>query len=67
MEQERRAILIILDGWGIRKETEGNAIAQALTPHYSKFLGNYPNTQLVASGLPVGLPDGVMGNSEVAI
>ncbi len=57
--------LIIMDGYGINKETEGNAIAMAKTPNLDKFLAEYPNTQLSASGLDVGLPDGQMGNSEV--
>ena len=57
--------LIIMDGFGINKETEGNAIAMAKTPNLDKFLAEYPNTQLSASGLDVGLPDGQMGNSEV--
>ena len=52
--------LIIMDGYGINKETEGNAIAMAKTPNLDN-----PNTQLSASGLDVGLPDGQMGNSEV--
>lgn len=57
--------LIIMDGYGINKETEGNAIAAAKKPNLDKFLAEYPNTQLSASGLDVGLPDGQMGNSEV--
>ncbi len=57
--------LIIMDGYGINKETEGNAIAAANTPNLDKFFAEYPNTQLSASGLDVGLPDGQMGNSEV--
>ncbi len=57
--------LIIMDGYGINKETEGNAIAAAKTPRLDKFFAEYPNTQLSASGLDVGLPDGQMGNSEV--
>lgn len=57
--------LIIMDGYGMNKETEGNAIAAAKTPRLDKFFAEYPNTQLSASGLDVGLPDGQMGNSEV--
>ncbi len=58
-------VLTILDGWGYRPETHGNAIAQARKPIYDKLLGEYPNTLLRASEHFVGLPDGQMGNSEV--
>lgn len=57
--------LIILDGWGIGKDYEGNAILKAKTPNYKMLLENYPSTKLEASGLSVGLPEGQMGNSEV--
>ncbi len=57
--------LIIMDGYGINKTTDGNAIAAANKPNLDKYFANYPNTQLRASGLDVGLPDGQMGNSEV--
>jgi 2,3-bisphosphoglycerate-independent phosphoglycerate mutase len=58
-------MLMILDGWGIRQDTEGNSIANAKTPYYNKLLNSYPHTLLGASGEDVGLPDGQMGNSEV--
>src|ERR1700733_1471823 len=58
-------VLTILDGWGYRQETHGNAIAQARKPIYDKLLREYPNTLLRASEHFVGLPDGQMGNSEV--
>ena len=58
-------ILTILDGWGYRAETHGNAIAQARKPVYDALLRDYPNTLLRASEHFVGLPDGQMGNSEV--
>ena len=58
-------ILTILDGWGYRAETHGNAIAQARKPMYDRLLREYPNTLLRASEHFVGLPDGQMGNSEV--
>ena len=58
-------ILVILDGWGISTKYEGNAILNASLPNYSFFLKEYPNTILYTSGGAVGLPDGVMGNSEV--
>lgn len=57
--------LIIMDGYGINKNTEGNAIAAAKKPRLDEFFAKYPTTQLSASGLDVGLPDGQMGNSEV--
>lgn len=57
--------LIIMDGYGINKNTEGNAITAAKKPRLDEFFAKYPNTQLSASGLDVGLPDGQMGNSEV--
>jgi 2,3-bisphosphoglycerate-independent phosphoglycerate mutase len=61
----RPIVLTILDGWGYRAETHGNAIAQARKPVYDKLLREYPNTLLRASEHFVGLPDGQMGNSEV--
>src|SRR5919205_4594749 len=57
--------LIILDGFGYRAEREGNAIAQAEMPFYNELLEKYPHTLLQASGECVGLPSGVMGNSNV--
>ena len=54
-----------MDGWGIRADTEFNAVAQAKTPVIDGLTREYPSTTLVASGLDVGLPDGQMGNSEV--
>jgi 2,3-bisphosphoglycerate-independent phosphoglycerate mutase len=58
-------VLCILDGWGIREDAYGNAIALAKLPNWHRLLENYPHCRLDASGLAVGLPDGVMGNSEV--
>jgi len=57
--------LIIIDGWGYSPQPEGNAIALAATPYYDEIRENYPYTLLEASGTRVGLPAGVMGNSEV--
>jgi 2,3-bisphosphoglycerate-independent phosphoglycerate mutase len=57
--------LIVLDGWGIREETEYNAIKLARTPVFKGLLERYPNAKLNASGEAVGLPAGQMGNSEV--
>ena len=57
--------LIILDGFGLRDEQMGNAVAQAKKPVYDRLWNRYPHTTLTASGEAVGLPDGQMGNSEV--
>ncbi|MBC8029940.1 MAG: 2,3-bisphosphoglycerate-independent phosphoglycerate mutase [Pyrinomonadaceae bacterium] len=57
--------LIIIDGWGYSPAREGNAIALAATPYYDELCEKYPHTLLEASGERVGLPAGVMGNSEV--
>ncbi|MDR2267541.1 MAG: 2,3-bisphosphoglycerate-independent phosphoglycerate mutase, partial [Christensenellaceae bacterium] len=57
--------LIILDGFGISKDTKGNAIYKSGTPFFKQLWDKYPHTQIGASGLDVGLPDGQMGNSEV--
>lgn len=57
--------LVILDGFGYRKEIHGNAIAQAHMPFWKYLCNHYPSTLLHASGSAVGLPDGFMGNSEV--
>lgn len=61
----KKAVLVIIDGWGCRAEKADNAIAQAKTPTYSQLLLDYPHTQIQASESFVGLPRGVMGNSEV--
>jgi 2,3-bisphosphoglycerate-independent phosphoglycerate mutase len=61
----RQTMLIVLDGWGYRKETKDNAIAQANKPFFDDLWTNYPHALLKASGLAVGLPEGQMGNSEV--
>jgi 2,3-bisphosphoglycerate-independent phosphoglycerate mutase len=58
-------VLCILDGWGWREDSADNAIAQADTPNWDRFLASYPHALLQSSGLQVGLPDGQMGNSEV--
>ena len=57
--------LIILDGFGINAETKGNAIAAAGVPYFRSLESKYPHTEIGASGMDVGLPDGQMGNSEV--
>lgn len=61
----KKAILAILDGWGIGPKPEVSAIAQAKTPFIDSCLKKFPNTTLEASGTAVGLPFGQMGNSEV--
>tara|TARA_R110000868_G_scaffold380784_1_gene646975 strand:- start:155700 stop:157235 length:1536 start_codon:yes stop_codon:yes gene_type:complete len=61
----RPYVLIILDGWGYREETDANAIAQANTPTWDKLWADYPHTLISGSGDDVGLPHGQMGNSEV--
>src|SRR6476469_7854498 len=57
--------LIIIDGWGYSAAREGNAIALAATPFYDELVEKYPSTLPEAHGSRVGLPAGVMGNSEV--
>ena len=61
----RKAVLIILDGWGIPLDPSVSAIDLAATPFYDSLSGRYPKSQLEASGRAVGLPEGQMGNSEV--
>lgn len=65
MTKKRPLALIIIDGWGYSAAREGNAIALAATPFYDELCEKYPSTLLAAHGSRVGLPEGVMGNSEV--
>jgi 2,3-bisphosphoglycerate-independent phosphoglycerate mutase len=65
MRVEHRILLTIWDGWGIRRETDFNAIAAAGTPEIDRLRREYPHTYLLSSGDSVGLPEGQMGNSEV--
>ena len=65
MPKTKPVLLVVLDGWGIRKEREANAIAIAGTPSMDALLREYPSTAIETSGLSVGLPEGQMGNSEV--
>ena len=58
-------MLMILDGFGIAPAGPGNAVAKAYKPNLDEIFSKYPHTQLKASGLAVGLPEGQMGNSEV--
>jgi len=61
----KKALLMILDGWGIGKGDSADVISQVATPNMHRLTKEYPNSQLHASGEDVGLPDGQMGNSEV--
>ena len=61
----RPVVLCILDGWGVRTETEHNAVAIGKTPNWDRLTGASPFACMNASALEVGLPDGQMGNSEV--
>ena len=61
----KKALLMILDGWGIGNHTKSDVIFETPTPYWDYLLKTYPNSQLQASGENVGLPDGQMGNSEV--
>ena len=62
---EKKAILLILDGWGYGKHDRSDAISAADTPFFNYLIANFPNSTLQASGEAVGLPAGQMGNSEV--
>ncbi len=61
----KKALLMILDGWGIGNHSEADIIYNTPTPNWDALVATYPNTYLLASGENVGLPDGQMGNSEV--
>lgn len=63
--KKKPTVLIVLDGWGYREETQDNAIAGANTPVWDRLWAEAPHTLISASGEDVGLPDGQMGNSEV--
>ncbi|QNO14387.1 2,3-bisphosphoglycerate-independent phosphoglycerate mutase [Alkalicella caledoniensis] len=65
MNTPKPVVLMILDGWALSQEAEGNAIVNSNKPYYDQFSKQYPATTLAASGLSVGLPEGQMGNSEV--
>ncbi len=64
VEPGKRILLLILDGWGWRKETEGNLIHEAETPHFDSLWYRCPHSLLEASGEAVGLPPRTVGNSE---
>ena len=61
----KKALLMILDGWGEGNHSKGDVIFSTPTPYWDSLLANYPHSHLQASGENVGLPDGQMGNSEV--
>lgn len=61
----KKALLMILDGWGMGDHSKSDVIYCTPTPYWDSLLANYPHSQLQASGENVGLPDGQMGNSEV--
>lgn len=63
--ENKKVILIIMDGWGLGIDKKSDAIQNADTPFVSGLYAKYPNTTLVTCGESVGLPDGQMGNSEV--
>src|SRR4051794_28188928 len=65
MNHSSRAILIILDGFGIGKDSPFNAIKNANMPFYRELMAKYPHSQVITHGEAVGLPAGIMGNSEV--
>jgi 2,3-bisphosphoglycerate-independent phosphoglycerate mutase len=58
-------LLMILDGWGLAPAVQGNAIARARTPQLDELMARFPHTRLRCDGTAVGLPQGIMGNSEV--
>ncbi len=61
----KKALLMILDGWGIGDHSKSDVIYSTPTPYWDYLMANYPHSELQASGENVGLPDGQMGNSEV--
>ncbi len=65
MSENKKVMLMILDGFGIRESSDFNAVKTAKTPNIDRLLASSPKCQLSASGLDVGLPKGQMGNSEV--
>jgi 2,3-bisphosphoglycerate-independent phosphoglycerate mutase len=62
---KKKALLMILDGWGLGNGDKSDVISQVATPNMDRLKSEYPSNQLYASGEDVGLPDGQMGNSEV--
>ncbi len=65
MNENKRVLLCIMDGWGINKDCPKDAVKAAKTPNFDRLKSEEKYTQINASGEFVGLPDGQMGNSEV--
>jgi 2,3-bisphosphoglycerate-independent phosphoglycerate mutase len=65
--KNKKALLMILDGWGIGDGSVADVISQVPTPNLDYYKKNYPSSRLHTSGEDVGLPEGQMGNSEVEI
>ena len=65
VESMKKILTVVLDGWGLRDEVEGNGVLQAVKPNFDKLWSTYPHCTLEASSEYVGLPKGVFGNSEV--
>ncbi len=65
MSTRSRAVLLVLDGFGLGKETPFNAINNAKMPFFKDLMAKYPHSKLITHGEAVGLPEGIMGNSEV--
>ncbi|MCL4129789.1 UNVERIFIED_CONTAM: hypothetical protein GTU68_021696 [Idotea baltica] len=65
MKENKKSLLVILDGWGLGQVPESDAVAKAKTPYFDSLIVDYPNAELVTYGMEVGLPEGQMGNSEV--
>ncbi|MEJ2641480.1 MAG: 2,3-bisphosphoglycerate-independent phosphoglycerate mutase [Desulfosarcinaceae bacterium] len=65
MTAPKPVMLMILDGWGLRENTAGNAVISADTPNLDRLIATCPQSRLTTSGEVVGLPEGIMGNSEV--
>ena len=63
--ETKKAILVIMDGWGLGQKKESDAVQNAKTPFVSSLYDKYPHTTLITFGKEVGLPEGQMGNSEV--
>jgi len=61
---ERKILLLILDGWGMRKEEQGNLIRKARTESFDRIWAQFPHAELAAAGEAVGMPSGTVGNSE---
>ena len=65
MSENKKTLLMILDGWGMGKGDNTDVVATAPTPFMDSLVAEYPHSKLLASGEHLGLPDGQMGNSEV--